>query len=169
LGWLFACTIFFVLDFIVREISLDGKVSKLTNPNGKELEDKHFIKDDMLDISGDLESIADNLLSSIISILNDINRSTDSGDSFLNFINQCLSKSKDCPLDYVGFPCGDKAARTKIHNLFKSDSRLSKLIDTETKNIDNIVNMRMIAKHKRKDFNSPAVKRKSNQKTNKNK
>jgi len=78
-------------------------------------------------------------------------------DAFIFFIEACLEVKVECPPTFIGFPCSDKIKRTSLHKLFKDHPQLSKRLDSETQNIDGIPNIKLIAKHKRKELNLPVV------------
>lgn len=139
--------------------------------SGKEIEDKYFNNStNLLNDKKDIENDSNTLEEDAIILYNQLNNLIYNNDNennedfrklFVEFILNCLSSSENCNLSYVGFPCSDKLIRKKMHELFK-DNKYSKFIDTETESLNNITNLKLIAKHKRKSNNIPIIKRKRN-------
>jgi hypothetical protein len=101
-------------------------------------------------------AIADNVWQQFQNIVKDL--SSEKYDEFRTFIEQSMNSSEECPLYFLGIPCADKAQRTAIHNVIKSNKRMSKHIDSDTQQVNDVDTVRLIAKHQRKGHNVPIIK-----------
>lgn len=134
-------------DFVVREVTTEGEVVFLKSTS------------DSLDTVDPgpptLDLSTPDTLNNLLQEIKDARSST--GDpidfsceaEFVAFIESCLDKAEACPLDFVAFPLTDKALRTSIHQIAKK--YVSKFVETETKQVEGVSNIRFIARHKRKE------------------
>ena len=143
-------------DFVVREVSLDGSVTRLVDTSGEELEKKWFGGS-----SGEIsspESKVESIMSTITSLSSDDAKLTEEQIADLRlFLTNCLNKTDECALDFTGIVAKDKAGRTAIHGLFKGD--MSKLIESTTVQVGDKSVIRLIAKHKTKQHGVKLEKR----------
>ena len=91
-------------------------------------------------VTESLEVDAATRLSNLICDIREVRSST--GDfidlscesEFLAFIESCINRSDDSPLDFVAFPLADKALRTSMHQIVKA--HVTKFVETETKQVE---------------------------------
>lgn len=131
-------------DFVVREVSKSGSVSVLTSTSGSELEARVF---------GQGSKSEELSPESISNFVDDLRKETIVGnewnDSELQqFLTLCAEKSTTCPDNFVAFPCVDKLARTKAHQIIRT--HLGTYVDSDTFNDGSVQFIRLIAKYKTK-------------------
>ncbi len=139
-------------DFVVREVTLDGKVSSLIDTCGVDLEKKWFGDISAEDANNDYQTpsiAADRLINEIQTLLVNETQLTEAQITEVRaFIISCLEKDEEGPQFYVGILATDKATRTAIHGIFKKE--ISQFIDSDTMQVDNKSVIRLVAKHKNK-------------------
>ncbi len=136
-------------DFVVREVSKSGIVSRLIDISGTELENKWFPKDEINEEPVLSDTASDKVIRDIQAILPaEIQLNEKECADIKSFIVACIDMSDDCPAVYLGIPAPDKTVRTAIHGLFKKE--LSQFIDSDTMQDNNVSKVRLVAKHKNK-------------------
>ena len=137
-------------DFIVREVNKEGKVCRLSDMNGSEVEASVFAAQNALQAQEKAESRETPNIDALVTELESIsgvNISRVDLDSLASFLRQCADESDDCPSNFTSaLECNDKAVRTSLHQLFRRHA--SKAVDTDTVKNGTSSFIRVIAKHK---------------------
>ena len=152
-------------DFVVREVSCDGHISRLVDTNGAKLEELHF-PTEQKDLGGEKDDGAHNvlvLLESLRTLLMDSSNSAESltGETGLgelqHYLEQCVEDASTCPPDLTSsISCSDKQTRTSLHQLFRT--HISKFVETDTFQ-DGISRIRIMAKRTMKKGGENSKKR----------
>eukprot|EP00428_Durinskia_dybowskii_P068102 CAMPEP_0170408230 /NCGR_PEP_ID=MMETSP0117_2-20130122/28678_1 /TAXON_ID=400756 /ORGANISM="Durinskia baltica, Strain CSIRO CS-38" /LENGTH=672 /DNA_ID=CAMNT_0010665547 /DNA_START=17 /DNA_END=2035 /DNA_ORIENTATION=- len=135
-------------DFIVREVSLDGKVAYLNSLCGEELEKRFFSTSDG-DNEGEAPSNEETVARMVQSLIDIAKDKVQDGEreKLSYFLTQCIEKGADCPESFVVFSDLDKPSRTAVHATVKTT--MADFIETEATQVDGKSMIKMIAKHKR--------------------
>jgi tRNA pseudouridine13 synthase len=152
-------------DFVVREITTEGEVVVLKSI----VADRSLAEEEKA--SAEPQPVTVQVLNAtrLDNLLRDIKEAKSAaGDSldlsceseFREFIELCITRSPDAPLDFVAFPLADKALRTAVHQITKANVAL--FVDTNTVQVEGVTNIRFIARHKRKENNEPVIERAKN-------
>lgn len=113
---------FFMTDFIVREIDVNGNVAQLHELNAKAVEDAVFNQESGKDTGSDSNGLETaelvDLFVEKMKLL--VTLDENSQTNMREFLVQCLSKHDDCPNEYIAFPCTVKETRTAAHKAIKA-------------------------------------------------
>lgn len=151
-------------DFVVREVSLTGKVATLDSIDDL-LADSAFVENEEIKslvsaattTTEKLEEVQSDITKALLSNnIEELSSVITLNPELKVFLISAIEKKDDCSLSYQAFPCSNKAMRTQLHAIFRT--HLSAAIETDTMAIDvdgtPVQYFRLHAKHKNTNSNN---------------